>query len=44
VFLLAQMEGLSCPQIAQRIGKSVSTVERYLAQALQHCYRLVYGL
>ena len=44
VFLLAQIEGLSCPQIAQRIDKSLSTVERYLAQALQHCYRLVYGL
>lgn len=44
VFLLAQMEGYSCPQIAQQTGKSVATVERYLAQALQHCYRLVYGL
>lgn len=42
-FLLAQMDGLSCPQIAQRTGKSVATVERYLAQALTHCYRLVYG-
>ncbi|QDQ86695.1 sigma-70 family RNA polymerase sigma factor [Alcaligenaceae bacterium SJ-26] len=43
VFLLAQMDGLSCPQIARQIGKSVATVERYLAQALQHCYRLTYG-
>lgn len=43
VFLLAQMEGLSCPQIARHTGKSVATVERYLAQALQYCYRMVYG-
>ncbi|CAB3895971.1 sigma-70 family RNA polymerase sigma factor [Achromobacter mucicolens] len=42
VFLLAQMEGHTCPQIARQVGKSVATVERYLAQALQHCYRLVY--
>lgn len=42
-FLLAQMDGLTCPQIARQIGKSVATVERYLAQALQHCYRLTYG-
>jgi RNA polymerase sigma-70 factor (ECF subfamily) len=26
------------------VGRSVATVERYLAQALQHCYRLVYGV
>lgn len=44
VFLLAQMEGHTCPQIARQVGKSVATVERYLAQALQHCYRLVYGV
>lgn len=44
VFLLAQMEGYTCPQIARQVGRSVATVERYLAQALQHCYRLVYGV
>ncbi|QQB36313.1 RNA polymerase subunit sigma [Achromobacter deleyi] len=42
VFLLAQMDGYTCPQIARQVGKSVATVERYLAQALGHCYRLVY--
>jgi RNA polymerase sigma factor (sigma-70 family) len=39
-FLLAQLEGLTCPQIAERIGKSVATVERYIASALRHCYTL----
>lgn len=43
VFLLAQMDGYTCPQIARQVGRSVATVERYLAQALGHCYRLVYG-
>ena len=41
-FLLAQLEGLTCPRIAERLGVSVSTVERYLAKALQHCYRLTF--
>jgi RNA polymerase sigma factor (sigma-70 family) len=39
-FLLAQLEGMTCPQIAERIGKSVATVERYIASALRHCYAL----
>lgn len=37
-FLLAQLEGLKCPAIAARMGVSVSSVERYIAQALRHCY------
>jgi RNA polymerase sigma factor (sigma-70 family) len=39
-FLLAQLEGLTCPQIAERIGVSLATVERYIAAALRHCYAL----
>lgn len=39
-FLLAQLEGLTCPQIAERIGMSLATVERYIGQALRHCYAL----
>ncbi len=39
-FLLAQVDGLSCPQIARQLGVSLSTVERYLAQALRLCYTL----
>ncbi len=37
-FLLAQLEGLKCPAIAERLGVSVATVERYIAKALRHCY------
>lgn len=42
-FLLAQLEGLTCPQIAERIGVSLATVERYIAAALRHCYVLRFG-
>lgn len=41
-FLLAQLDGLTCAQIAKQLDVSVSTVERDLAKALQHCYRLRY--
>lgn len=37
-FLLAQLEGLKCPAIAERLGISVATVERYIVQAMRHCY------
>lgn len=39
-FLWAQLEGLSCPQIASRLGVSLATAERYVARALRHCYAL----
>lgn len=39
-FLLAQLDGLTCPQIAQSLGVSLATVERYIAKALRQCYRL----
>lgn len=39
-FLLAQLDGLSCPQIAVRLGVSLATAERYLAKALRACYAL----
>lgn len=39
-FLLAQLEGLKCPQIAERLGVSLATVERDIAKALKHCYVL----
>ena len=38
-FLLAQLEGLTCPKIAERLDVSLATVERYLAKALRHCYK-----
>ncbi|MBO3278155.1 sigma-70 family RNA polymerase sigma factor [Pseudomonas schmalbachii] len=42
-FLLAQLDGLSCPQIAERLSVSRATVERDLAKALHACYRLRYA-
>lgn len=39
-FLLAQLDGLTCPQIAGRLGVSLATVERYIAKALRACYAL----
>jgi RNA polymerase sigma factor (sigma-70 family) len=39
-FLLAQLDGLTCPQIAQRLGVSLATAERYIAKALRACYAL----
>src|SRR5690606_4413116 len=42
-FLLAQLDGLSLVQVAQRLGVSRATVERDLARALGVCYRLRYA-
>lgn len=42
-FLLAQLDGLTCPQIAERIGMSLATVERYIAQAMRRCYELQFA-
>lgn len=37
-FLWAQLEGLTCPQIAERLGVSLATAERHIAAALRRCY------
>ncbi|QLF92878.1 sigma-70 family RNA polymerase sigma factor [Pseudomonas sp. ABC1] len=37
-FLLNRLEGMSHPQIAAHLGVSLSTVERWIRQALVHCY------
>ncbi|QOT78795.1 sigma-70 family RNA polymerase sigma factor [Cupriavidus basilensis] len=42
-FLWAQLEGLTCRQIAERLGVSLATAERYVAAALRHCYSLRFG-
>ncbi|PAV71393.1 hypothetical protein WR25_07180 [Diploscapter pachys] len=42
-FLLAQLDGLSLTQIAQRLDVSRATVERDLAKALGVCYRMRYA-
>jgi DNA-directed RNA polymerase specialized sigma24 family protein len=39
-FLWARLEGLTCPEIAERLGVSLATAERYIATALRHCYAL----
>lgn len=41
-FLLAQCEGLSQKAIAEQMGISLRSVERYIANALYHCYQLRY--
>lgn len=41
-FLLAQCEGLTYKQIAEQLGVSLRSVERYVADALYHCYVLRY--
>lgn len=37
VFLLARVEGLGQAEIAERLGVSLSTVEKDLRQAMAHC-------
>lgn len=41
-FLLAQCEGMPYRQIAEQMGISLRSVERYVADALYHCYQLKY--
>lgn len=41
-FLLYQLGDLSHAQVAQQLGISSRTVERYVASALLHCYRLCF--
>jgi len=42
-FLLAQCEGMPHGRIAEELGVSVRSVERYIAEALFHCYQLRYA-
>ncbi|TDV59138.1 sigma-70 family RNA polymerase sigma factor [Pseudomonas sp. LP_7_YM] len=41
-FLLAQCEGMPYRHIAEQMGISLRSVERYVADALYHCYQLKY--
>ncbi|MDE1168690.1 MAG: sigma-70 family RNA polymerase sigma factor [Pseudomonas sp.] len=41
-FLLAQCEGLSHREVAERLGISLRSVERHVADALYHCYLVRY--
>ena len=40
-FLLSQLEGLKYEEIAQRLGISLTSVKRYMAQAFRQCLLLV---
>ena len=41
-FLLYQLGGLNHAQVAQQLGVSSRTIERHVANALLHCYRLCF--
>jgi len=42
-FLWAQLEGITCREIGERLGVSLATAERYVAQGLRRCYDLRYA-
>lgn len=42
-FLLSQLDGLTYPQIAERLGVSLSSVQQYMTQAFSHCYQALYA-
>ncbi|AGI23527.1 RNA polymerase sigma factor [Pseudomonas sp. MT3] len=42
-FVLHKFEGLSQPEVARRMGISLSMVEKHVASALLHCKRHVQG-
>lgn len=37
-FLLSRLEGLGYKEIAERLGVSLSSVEKYMATAIRHCF------
>ncbi|MFK0035814.1 sigma-70 family RNA polymerase sigma factor [Pseudomonas monteilii] len=39
-FLLSRLEGLSYQEIALRLGVSLSSIEKYMAKAIRHCYQI----
>jgi RNA polymerase sigma-70 factor (ECF subfamily) len=41
-FLLSQLDGLTYPQIAERMGLSISSIQQYMTQAFSHCYKALY--
>lgn len=42
-FLLSQLEGMTYVLIAKKMNVSTRTVERYIADAMYHCYLLRYS-
>ena len=39
-FLLSRLDGLPYAEIAAQLGVSLSSVEKYMAQAVRHCYQM----
>ena len=37
-FLLSRLDEMSYPEIARHLGVSLSSVEKYMAAAIRHCY------
>jgi RNA polymerase sigma factor (sigma-70 family) len=42
IFLLSQLDGLTYPQIAERLDLSVNVVQKAMLKAYRHCYSAVY--
>jgi len=42
-FLLSQFEGLTYPQVAERLQVSVSSVQKYMQRAISACYQVLYA-
>jgi RNA polymerase sigma-70 factor (ECF subfamily) len=42
-FLMAQLDGATCPKIAETLKVSLSTAERYVAKGLRLCYDLQFA-
>lgn len=42
-FLLSRLEGMSYQDIAIRLGVSLSSVEKYMAKAIRHCYQIMHA-
>lgn len=42
VFLLSQLDGLTYPQIAERLGLSVNVVQKAMTRAMTQCYQTVF--
>lgn len=43
IFLMAQLDGMSNGEIAERLGLTPNAVQKSLARALVRCYAAVYG-
>jgi RNA polymerase sigma factor (sigma-70 family) len=42
IFLLSQLDGLTYPQIAERLDLSINVIQKAMLKAYRHCYSAVY--